>query len=198
MVKKMPYKLILASASPRRQELLSGLGFEFEVKLLPDMGESFPGNLSYWEIPLHIARNKAKKYKKMIQPGELVITADTIVWLEGEILGKPANEASAKEMLRKLSGKTHRVITGVCLTTNEWQKCIHATTDVTFSKLTDEEISFYVTNYRPLDKAGSYGVQEWIGFIAVECIEGSFYNVMGLPVQKLYKELMKLRVMSYE
>lgn len=192
MVKDLHYKLVLASASPRRQELLSGLGWEFTVKVLPDLDESFPDNLPAEEIPVYIAKSKAQAYKNMLQPGELVITADTIVWLEGEVMGKPSDEASAKEMLRRLAGKTHQVITGVCLTTQEWQKCFHAVTAVTFSQLSEKEIDYYVTNYHPFDKAGAYGVQEWIGFVAVEKIEGSFYNVMGLPIQKLYKELVSL------
>lgn len=186
------YKIILASGSPRRQELLKGLGIAFEVKLLPDLDESFPAHLKGEAIPLHISRKKAEAYKALIQPGELVITADTIVWLNNEVLGKPHDENDAITILRKLSGQTHQVITGVCLTTSEWQKCFATVSDVTFAPLTEEEIIYYVSNYHPMDKAGAYGVQEWIGFIGVEGIKGSFYNVMGLPIQKLYRELIQL------
>lgn len=186
------YKLILASNSPRRQELLRGLGVDYTVKVLPDLDESFPDELKGEDIPIYIAQSKAKAYKDILAPGELLITADTIVWLDDEVLGKPADSEDAVQMLGKLSGKTHTVITGVCLTTLEWQKSFAATTEVTFSLLTEEEIRYYVSNYQPMDKAGSYGVQEWIGYIGVEHINGSYYNVMGLPVQKLYKELKKL------
>ncbi|MDR0658917.1 MAG: Maf-like protein [Mediterranea sp.] len=186
------YKIVLASGSPRRQELLKGLGIDFTVRLLPGLDESYPAGLSGKEIPLYIARRKAEAYKVLIQPNELVITADTIVWLDGEVLGKPKDEEEAKVVLRKLSGKTHQVITGVCLTTCGWQKDFTAITDVSFSDLTEEEIGYYVTRYHPMDKAGAYGVQEWIGYAGVEGIQGSFYNVMGLPIQKLYKELMRL------
>ncbi|KAA6350006.1 Septum formation protein Maf [termite gut metagenome] len=183
------YKIILASNSPRRQELLTGLGIEYTLKIMPDIDESYPQTLKGEEIPLYIARKKADAYKTIIQPDELVITADTIVWLEGEMLGKPNNESEAIQMLGKLSGKTHHVITGVYLTTAGWQRCFSSVTEVTFAMLTQEEIDYYVKNYRPFDKAGSYRVQEWIGFVGVKSISGSYYNVMGLPVQRLYKEL---------
>lgn len=189
---KDKYKLILASNSPRRQELLKGLGIEYAIKVLPGLDESFPEELKGEDIPIYIARSKAGAYKEIIATGELLITADTIVCLDDEVLGKPDSDEDAVCMLRKLSGRTHLVITGVCLTTTEWQKCFAATTEVTFSPLTEEEIRYYVANYRPMDKAGAYGVQEWIGYIGVEHINGSYYNVMGLPVQKLYKELKKL------
>lgn len=186
------YQIVLASGSPRRQELLKGLGIDFTVRLLPDLDESFPDTLPGEEIPLYIARNKAEAYQSSIRPGELVITADTIVWLENEVLGKPRDSEEAKEILRKLSGKTHEVITGVCLTTSEWQKSFTSVTKVSFAQLTDEEIAYYVESYRPMDKAGAYGVQEWIGYIGVKGMRGSYFNVMGLPVQKLYSELVKL------
>jgi septum formation protein len=192
------YKIILASHSPRRKELLAGLGIEYTVKVIPDIDESFPPALKGEEIPLYIARKKANAYKQSIRPDELVITADTIVWLDGETLGKPDNENAAIQMLCKLSGKTHQVITGVCLTTDDWQRCFSSMTEVTFAALTLEEIKSYVTNYRPFDKAGSYGVQEWIGFIGVEKISGSYYNIMGLPVQKLYRELKKINPLFFE
>lgn len=186
------YKIILASNSPRRKELLSGLGVDYEVKTLPDVDESYPDGLSGEEIAKHIARGKAEAYRSLIQADELVITADTIVWLDGTVMGKPKDEEEAKGMLMRLSGKTHQVITGVCLTTASTQKTFATVTDVTFATLTDEEVDYYVTRYQPMDKAGSYGVQEWIGFVGVENLSGSYFNVMGLPIQRLYTELKKL------
>ena len=186
------YKIILASNSPRRKELLSGLGVDYEVKTLPDVDESYPDGLSGEEIAKHIARGKAEAYRSLIQADELVITADTIVWLDGTVMGKPKDEEEAKDMLMRLSGKTHQVITGVCLTTALTQKTFATVTDVTFATLTDEEVDYYVTRYQPMDKAGSYGVQEWIGFVGVENLSGSYFNVMGLPIQRLYTELKKL------
>ena len=186
------YKIILASNSPRRKELLSGLGVAYEVKTLPDVDESYPDGLSGEEIAKHISRGKAEAYRSLIQADELVITADTIVWLDGTVMGKPKDEEEAKDMLMRLSGKTHQVITGVCLTTASMQKTFATVTDVTFATLTDEEADYYVTRYQPMDKAGSYGVQEWIGFVGVENLSGSYFNVMGLPIQRLYTELKKL------
>lgn len=186
------YKVILASNSPRRKELLSGLGVDYEVKTLPDVDESYPDGLSGEEIAKHIARGKAEAYRSLIQADELVITADTIVWLDGTVMGKPKDEEEAKDMLMRLSGKTHQVITGVCLTTASMQKTFATVTYVTFATLTDEEVDYYVTRYQPMDKAGSYGVQEWIGFVGVENLSGSYFNVMGLPIQRLYTELKKL------
>lgn len=186
------YKVVLASGSPRRQELLTGLGIDFEVRLMPDLDENYPADLYGEKIPSYIARQKAEAYQPTIQPKELLITADTIVWLDGEVLGKPRDDEDAKAILRKLSGKTHHVITGVCLTTTDWQKCFTAVTDVSFSDLTEDEIDYYIANYHPLDKAGAYGVQEWIGYVGVEGIHGSYFNVMGLPIQKLYKELLRV------
>lgn len=186
------YKVILASNSPRRKELLSGLGVAYEVKTMPDVDESYPEGLGGGEIARHIARGKAEAYRPLIQADELVITADTIVWLDGTVMGKPKDEEEAMNMLRRLSGKTHQVITGVCLTTVSMQKTFATVTDVTFARLTEDEISYYVTRYRPMDKAGSYGVQEWIGFVGVEDLSGSYFNVMGLPIQRLYTELKKL------
>ncbi len=186
------YKIVLASNSPRRKELLSGLGIQYEVKTMPDIDESFPEGMDGVEIPAYIARSKADAYRSVMQEDELIITADTIVWLDGEVMGKPADAADAHRMLRALSGQTHQVITGVCLTTIREQKSFATVTDVTFSRLSDEEISYYVEHYRPMDKAGSYGIQEWIGFVGVESISGSYFNVMGLPIQRLYTELKKL------
>ena len=186
------FNIVLASNSPRRKELMSGLGVDYVVKTLPDVDESYPDTLQGKEIPAYISREKAEAYQSMIEPDELLITADTIVWMNGEVLGKPKDREDAIRMLRKLSGASHQVITGVCLTTKGWQNSFTVTTDVTFAVLSEEEIVYYVDKYSPMDKAGAYGVQEWIGFIGVESISGSYYNVMGLPVQKLYRELIKL------
>ena len=186
------YNIVLASNSPRRKELMSGLGVDYVVKTLPDVDESYPDTLQGTEIPAYISREKADAYKSLIQPDELLITADTIVWLNGEVLGKPKGREGAIDMLRKLSGTSHQVITGVCLTTSDWQKSFTSVTDVTFATLTEEEIIYYVDKYTPMDKAGAYGVQEWIGFIGVESISGSYFNVMGLPIQRLYQELKRL------
>lgn len=183
------YKVILASNSPRRKELLAGLGVDYEVRTLPDVDESYPDTLQGGDIPLYIAREKAAAYRGLMQPDELMITADTIVWLEGRVLGKPRDRDDALQMLRSLSGCTHEVYTGVCLTTTGWQRSFSAQTEVRFARLTEEEIAWYVDRYCPLDKAGAYGVQEWIGFVGVEYISGSYFNIMGLPVQRLYREL---------
>lgn len=183
------YKVILASNSPRRKELLSGLGIEYEIRTLPDVDESYPPTLQGADIPLYISKEKADAYRTMLQPGELMITADTIVWLDGRVLGKPKDREDALQMLRDMSGRTHEVFTGVCITTTDWQRSFSAQTEVRFAPLTEEEITYYVDRFQPMDKAGSYGVQEWIGFIGVENISGSYFNIMGLPVQRLYREL---------
>ena len=186
------YKVILASGSPRRRELMAGLGVNYEVRILPDVDESYPDTLQGEEIPLYIAKEKADAYIPMMQPDELIITADTIVWLDGEVLGKPRDREDALQMLRTMSGRTHEVFTGVCITTTDWQRSFTAQTEVRFATLSEDEIIYYVDNFKPMDKAGAYGVQEWIGFIGVENISGSYYNIMGLPVQRLYRELLKV------
>lgn len=186
------YKVILASNSPRRKELLAGLGVDYEVRTLPDVDESYPETLQGADIPLYIAKEKADAYVAMMQPGELMITADTIVWLDGQVLGKPIDREDALRMLRTMSGRSHEVFTGVCITTTEWQRSFTAQTEVRFATLSEDEIAYYVDRFQPMDKAGAYGVQEWIGFIGVENISGSYYNIMGLPVQKLYRELLKV------
>lgn len=186
------YKVILASGSPRRRELMAGLGVNYEVRILPDVDESYPDTLQGGEIPLYIAKEKADAYIPMMQPDELIITADTIVWLDGKVLGKPRDREDALQMLRTMSGRTHKVFTGVCITTTDWQRSFTAQTEVRFATLSEDEIIYYVDNFKPMDKAGAYGVQEWIGFIGVENISGSYYNIMGLPVQKLYRELLKV------
>ena len=186
------YKVILASGSPRRRELMAGLGVNYEVRILPDVDESYPDTLQGEEIPLYIAKEKADAYIPMMQPDELIITADTIVWLDGKVLGKPRDREDALQMLRTMSGRTHEVFTGVCITTTDWQRSFTAQTEVRFATLSEDEIIYYVDNFKPMDKAGAYGVQEWIGFVGVESISGSYFNVMGLPIQKLYRELKQL------
>lgn len=186
------YHIILASNSPRRKELLSGLGISFEVRVLPDIDETYPIGLQSEEIPLYIAKAKANAYRTMMNKNDLLITADTIVWVKGEVLGKPCDEAHARIMLRKLSGTSHEVITGVCLRTHQTNKEFAVTTTVNFKPLNDEEIDYYVSHYHPLDKAGAYGIQEWIGYIGVTSLQGSYYNVMGLPIQRLYQELQNI------
>ena len=185
------YNVILASNSPRRKELLAGLGVQYEIRTLPDVDESYPDTLQGADIPLYIAREKADAYRSMLHAGELMITADTIVWLEGKVLGKPQDREDALHMLQAMSGKTHEVFTGVCLTTTQRQHTFSARTEVRFATLSEEEITYYVDHFHPMDKAGAYGVQEWIGYIGVEYISGSYYNIMGLPVQRLYRELCK-------
>ena len=183
------YHIILASASPRRRQLLSGLGIDFEVRTLAGIDESYPDHLQGEAIAAYISKAKAEAYRATLAPNDLVITADTIVSVDGNVLGKPANEAEAHQMLQLLSGRTHEVVTGVTLMTKSQQQTFTATTSVTSAPPTEAEITHYVTHYRPLDKAGAYGIQEWIGMIAVESIQGSYFNVMGLPVQRLYKAL---------
>ena len=183
------YKIVLASNSPRRKELLAGLGMPFEVRVLDGIDESYPSELPVSEVALYIAGLKANTYRDSLAPDELIITADTVVIVNDEILGKPTDEADAVRMLRELSGCTHQVTTGVCLLTAEKERRFSVTTDVTFKQLTDEEICHYVNSYKPFDKAGAYGIQEWIGYIGVTGLHGSYYNVMGLPVQRIYSEL---------
>lgn len=183
------YNIILASNSPRRRELLGGIDIPFEVRVLPSIDETHPADLQGGDIPLYISRKKADAYRDVLTADELIITADTIVWLEDAVLEKPHDEDEAREMLRRLSGKTHEVFTGVTLTTQERQESFVAESKVRFAELSDDEIDYYVNHYHPLDKAGAYGVQEWIGYIGVEYIEGSFFNVMGLPVRRVYEAL---------
>ena len=183
------YHIILASKSPRRQELLKGLDVDFEVHVKEGIDESFPKELEPEQVPVYISQKKAAAYE--ITPGNMLITADTVVVAGREILGKPKDAGEASLMLHKLSGKTHTVTTGVTMKTCDRQVSFPVTTKVTFRKLTDEEIDYYITNYKPFDKAGAYGVQEWIGYVAVTSLEGSYFNVMGLPVQRIYDELKK-------
>jgi septum formation protein len=182
------YHIILASQSPRRQELLKGLNIPFEVKVI-DVEETYPKQLVGVDIPMFLAEKKANAFAEQMADDTLLITADTIVWHEGRVFGKPKDKAEATKMLKSLSGKTHQVITGVCISTKTKRRVFHAISEVRFARFTPDEIDYYLSNFQPYDKAGSYGVQEWIGFIGVEHIEGSYFNVMGLPVQRLYTEL---------
>ena len=187
------YHVVLASNSPRRRELLSGLGIPFEVKVLPDIEESYPENLPVSQIAEYIAKEKATAYRSVMADNDLIITADTIVIVGDEVMGKPIDASDAHRMLRKLSGATHQVTTGVCLSTKHLQRQFSVTTDVTFKELSDEEIDHYVSVYKPFDKAGAYGIQEWIGYIGVTQLNGSYFNVMGLPVQRIYMEISKIQ-----
>lgn len=179
-------KIILSSNSPRRKELLAGLGVDFEVRVLKDVDERYPDDIPLHEVPLYIAVEKASAYT--VAQDELVVTADTVVIVDDEILGKPKDRAEAYKMLRKISGKTHQVVTGVCLTAINDRRSFTVTTDVEFKVLSDDEICYYIDKYRPFDKAGAYGIQEWIGYVGVRSLKGSYYNVMGLPVQRIYEE----------
>ena len=183
------WKIILASNSPRRKELLAGIDVDFEVRVLKNIDESYPSGLPTKEIAAYISKKKAAAYLATMADDELVITADTIVVLGDEVMGKPKDDADACRMLHELSGKTHQVITGVTLTTKEKQVSFSVETDVTFKQLSEEEINYYVKKYQPFDKAGSYGIQEWIGHIGVTGLKGSYFNVMGLPVQRIYEAL---------
>lgn len=183
--------LILASQSPRRSYFLKELKLDFEVRL-KEVKEVYPPDLIKEGISEYLCKLKAIPFKKELTEKDILITADTIVWHDGSALGKPRDENQAREMLRSLSGKTHEVISSVALTTTKDQIIISDTTKVRFKVLSEEEILYYIKNYSPFDKAGSYGIQEWLGYIATERIEGSYFNVMGFPVQKFYKSLLKI------
>ena len=206
----MKYKIILASNSPRRRELLAGLDVNFEVKVLNGIDESYPDDLDAYQVAEFIAQKKAEAYRSLLNEEEssaeecLILTADTVVIApaaneqndqegKGIILGKPKTAADAVRMLRMLSGKTHHVVTGVCLTTKEEQRHFSVTTEVSFKELTDWEINYYISHYKPFDKAGAYGIQEWIGYIGCTGLNGSYFNVMGLPVQRIYEEMLKMQ-----
>lgn len=186
-------KLLLASNSPRRKELLGGLDIPMEVVKLKDIDETHPAGLQGGDIPLHIAKLKMSAYDLELKPGEVLVTADTIVWCDGEEMGKPKNREDAYRMLRKLAGRTHQVYTGVCLKSALDEMCFVCGTDVTFADLSDEQIYYYIDHYKPFDKAGAYGIQEWIGYVGCTRLEGSYFNVMGLPVQRLYSALQTLK-----
>lgn len=181
-------KLILASKSPRRQELIKNLGINFEIRT-KELEEVYPESLKAHEVPKFLAELKSQPLVETIQDNEVLLTSDTVVILGDKVLGKPKDLEEAKSMLRNLSGKTHEVVTGVHLRSNTKQITFSVNTAVFLKNITEEEINYYVENYKPLDKAGAYGIQEWIGQIAVEKIEGSYYNVVGLPVARLWKEL---------
>ena len=183
------WKIILASNSPRRKELLAGLDLQFEVRVLQGIDESYPQDLPTLKIAEFISKKKADAYVQTMADDELVITADTVVILGDEVMGKPHDEADAKRMLGELSGRTHQVATGVTLSTKERQVSFSVVTDVTFKQLSPDEIDYYVRTYHPFDKAGAYGIQEWIGYIGVTALKGSYFNVMGLPVQRIYEVL---------
>jgi len=198
------YHIILASNSPRRKELLAGLDIPFETRVIQGVDESYPESLDAYQVAEYIAQKKAQAYSELLAADNLlVLTADTVVIApaadeqndqegRGVILGKPHDADDACRMLRMLSGKTHHVVTGVCLTTREKQRHFSVVTEVTFKALTDAEIAYYVDRYKPFDKAGAYGIQEWIGYIGCTGLKGSYYNVMGLPVQRIYEEMEKI------
>lgn len=183
------YNILLASKSPRRRELLTQLRIPFKVVTLGNISEDYPSDLPALEVAQYISNKKADAYHEIIGDDELLIAADTVVVLDGKIYGKPHNSAEASQMLRELSGKTHQVASGVTILTRQKRTSFTTVTDVKFAELTDEDIHYYIENYAPFDKAGAYGIQEWIGCVAVESIRGSYYNVMGLPVHRLYQEL---------
>jgi septum formation protein len=184
------YKIILASRSPRRKQLLQELGLKFEV-VTREYSENYPEDLGGEEIARYVAHKKAASFKNEILYNEIVIAADTIVWCNNRVLGKPVNRDDAAHILKEISGNTHEVITGVSLLSQSKQFTFSDSTKVTFDSLSDEEINYYIDIYRPYDKAGAYGIQEWIGIVACSHIDGSYFNVVGLPVQKLYKELQR-------
>ncbi len=183
------YKIILGSQSPRRQYLLKELGIGFTVEVLNGIDESYPDNLFYDQIPVYLATHKAQHYTNLLDRKTILITADTIVWLDNEVINKPKDRADAVVILKKLSGKKHEVLTGICIKTEGKEESFCNKTDVYFRTLSDNEITYYIDNFRPYDKAGAYGIQEWIGYAGIEKIEGSYFNVMGLPVQELYQKL---------
>ena len=184
------YNIILASGSPRRQRFFKEMDIDFTIQL-KEIEEIYPENLKGVAITDYLSNLKSEAFSTL-NDNDLLITSDTIVWLEGKALGKPKDAKDAFTMLKAMSGKKHEVITSVCLKSNSFQKIINDITIVTFKELSDDEIYYYINNYKPFDKAGAYGIQEWIGFIGIDKIEGSYFNVVGLPVHKLYKELMDL------
>lgn len=188
---KFDFDIILASNSPRRKELLSGLDLEYRVEVLPDVDETYPDSIDKEQVAEYISRKKALAYQSLLDEKTLIITADTIVLLGDKIFGKPCTEKEAVDMLKELSGKTHKVITGVSLSSKKKQTSFSVESEVRFARLEDSEIEYYVSKYKPLDKAGAYGIQEWIGYVAVEYMSGSYFNIMGLPIQRLYQELKK-------
>lgn len=183
------YRIILASASPRRKELLSKLDIDFTVKILYDVDESFPASLPVVQVPQYISRKKADAYRQEMQENDMVITADTVVAVGRRILGKPKSAEEARVMLKLLSDRYHRVVTGVTIMTAKRTETFATVSRVRFTRLNDEEIDYYISKYKPFDKAGAYGIQEWIGMVGITELNGSYFNVMGLPVQRLYAKL---------
>jgi septum formation protein len=186
---KFPYQIILGSGSPRRQQFFKELGIPFTVRL-KDVEEIFPTDLKAEEIPIYLSKLKATTFETLSED-ELLITSDTIVWFENEALGKANSAEEASRMLHRLSGKTHQVITAICFTTKHEQTIVHDVTKVTFENFDDHEIDFYINHFKPFDKAGAYGIQDWIGLIGVKYLEGSYFNVMGLPTHVLYQTLLR-------
>ena len=183
------YNILLASKSPRRRELLREIRVPFHTISIGKIAEDYPADMEAARVPEYLSQLKAEAYSSTIKDDEMIITADTVVILDGKIYGKPADSEEAVRMLRELSGKTHQVVTGVTVATRDKRVSFACSTDVEFAEIADEDIRYYVDNYRPLDKAGAYGIQEWIGCVAVRGIRGSFYNVMGLPIHRLYEVL---------
>ena len=187
--KLQPYRLLLASQSPRRRELIAGSGIPFTLTEKYACEEHYPATLAAEEVPAYLSRLKSEAYPTPLQPNDILLTADTVVILDGEVLGKPKDREDALRMVARLAGNRHTVVTGVTLRTSERIETFSAESDVWFRSLSEEEIAYYVDTYHPFDKAGSYGIQEWIGYVGIERIDGSFYNVMGLPVQRVYAAL---------
>ncbi|GAB1858019.1 Maf-like protein [Flavobacteriaceae bacterium MHTCC 0001] len=186
--KLRPYHIILASQSPRRQAFFNALDLDFEIRLKP-VKEEYPPRLTHFEISNYLAQLKALPFKNELKPKDILITSDTIVWHKNIALGKPKDAEDAFSMLKSLSNATHEVISSVCFTTTNFEKTLHSITQVSFKPLSDDEINYYIDNFKPFDKAGAYGIQDWIGQIGVTKIEGSYYNVMGLPIHLVYKTL---------
>lgn len=186
------WRIVLASGSPRRKELLAQAELEFVIPTLRDIDETFPSDMNAYDVPLFLAKVKADGYVNIIQEKDILLTADTVVILNNEILGKPKDRVEAISMLERLSGQEHEVVTGVALRTKQKEVEFSVTSKVQFGSLTRDQIEYYVDNYNPFDKAGGYGIQDWIGAVAVEAVQGSFYNVVGLPIQMVYKEIVKI------
>jgi septum formation protein len=189
-LKNFPYRIILASASPRRQQLLRDMGFDFTVQVLSTDEDNWPGGLSGGEIALHLAEKKAAHFPRRLENDELLVTADTVVWKDGKVYNKPKDFEDAKSMLRSLSGGRHEVFTAVCLKGAKGQQSFVAVSEVYFRHLDDDEIEYYLHSCKPFDKAGSYGIQDWLGYVGIERLDGSFYTVMGLPLRELYEALL--------
>ncbi len=186
------YRIILASTSPRRQQLMKDAGIPYEVVIAKDIDEKYPGHLSKTRIPVFLAQRKARAVSSMIKGNTVIIGADTIVWLKNRVINKPTNEQDAFNILSALSGQMHEVLTGVCLLSSHREMAFYEKSRVYFNRLSSEQILYYIRTFKPFDKAGAYGIQEWIGYIGIKKIEGSFYNVMGLPVDRVYRELIKI------